>query len=281
MNYKSISEADKEKFEEDGYLILRGYFHREEIDRIYGTAQQDEVMKKKAIDRGDAEGLRTKLSLWYNLDDSIYSLMARSNRLVDGSETILGTEVAHFHTKLMQKEPKKGGAWEWHQDYGYWYKDGFLFPDMISVMTALSPANKKNGCLQVIRGSHKLDRINHGFSGEQVGADMERVNEALKQLELVYVELEPGDSLFFHCNLLHRSDANLSDNPRWSIISVYNRITNKPFKGKNTSSYTPIDRVPDEEIMETELHGISEGLEFNEKVTKEVVSDRWSVIGNR
>jgi hypothetical protein len=32
----------------------------------------------------------------------------------------------------MQKEPRVGGAWEWHQDYGYWYKNGFLYPeDMI------------------------------------------------------------------------------------------------------------------------------------------------------
>ncbi len=269
MKYKELSEADKKKFEVDGYLIIRRYFLPEEIDRIYRMAQEDEVMKKKSIDRGDAEGLRTRLSLWYNLDDSIYSLMARGSRLVGGAEKLLDTEVAHFHTKLMQKEPRKGGAWEWHQDYGYWYKDGFLFPDMISVMTALSSADKENGCLQVIRGSHKLGRVNHGFSGEQVGADIERVNESLKNMDLVYVELEPGDSLFFHCNLLHRSDANLSDYPRWSIISVYNRITNKPFKGNNTSSYLSIDRVPDEAIMETEVHGISEDLEFNERVTKE------------
>jgi len=268
MKYKKLSEADKKKFDEDGYLIIRGYFHPEEIDRIYRMAKQDEVIKKKAIDRGDAEGLRTRLSLWYNLDDSIYSLMARGTRLVEGAEKLLGTEVAHFHTKLMQKEPKKGGAWEWHQDYGYWYKDGFLFPDMISVMTALSSANKENGCLQVIRGSHKLGRVNHGFSGEQVGADMERVNEALKLMDLVYVELEPGDSLFFHCNLLHRSDANLSDYPRWSIISVYNRITNIPFMGDNTSSFTAIDRVADDTIMQAPLQGISEDLKFNEIVTK-------------
>ncbi len=270
MDFYRLSDADKQQFEKDGYLILRGYFRPAEIDRIYGLAQQDDVIRKKVIDRGDAEGLRTKLSLWYNLDDSIYSLMARCDRLVGGSEALLSTEVAHFHTKLMQKEPKKGGAWEWHQDYGYWYQDGFLFPDMISVMTALSPANKENGCLQVLRGSHKLGRIYHGFSGEQVGADMERVREARKQMELVYVELEPGDSLFFHCNLLHRSDANLSDHPRWSIISVYNRITNIPFKGSNTSSYTPIDRVPDSAILEAPLMGISEDLEFNEIVTKKM-----------
>ena len=52
----------------------------------------------------------------------------------------------------MQKEPKVGGAWEWHQDYGYWYKNQFMFPDeLISVMVALTEANKGNGCLQVIK----------------------------------------------------------------------------------------------------------------------------------
>ncbi len=264
MNDQQLSDADLRKFEEDGYLILRGYFHPEEIDRIYGMAIRDDVLQKKAIDRGDAEGLRTKLSLWYTLDDSIYSLMARCDRLVGGAEKILGNEVGHFHTKLMQKEPKKGGAWEWHQDYGYWYRDGFLFPDMVSVMTALTTANKENGCLQVIKGSHRMGRIYHGFAGEQVGADMERVEVTLQRMELEYVELEPGDSLFFHCNLLHRSDANLSDHPRWSIISVYNALSNRPFKGSNTSSFTPIDRVSDAAIMEAELTGISEDLEFNE-----------------
>lgn len=267
MDYQTLSDSDLQKFEEDGYLLLRGYFHPSEIERIYGMAIRDDVMQKKAIDRGDAGGLRTKLSLWYTLDDSIYSLMARCERLVGGAEKILGSGVGHFHTKLMQKEPKKGGAWEWHQDYGYWYRDGFLLPDMVSVMTALTPANRENGCLQVIRGSHRMGRIDHGFAGDQVGANLERVEVALDRMELVYVELQPGDSLFFHCNLLHRSDANLSEHPRWSIISVYNALDNVPFKGSNTSSYMPIDRVPDKALLAADVRGISEDLEFNEART--------------
>ncbi len=106
---------------------------------------------------------RTKLALWYSLDDNLYSLLARSERIVSGVELFLEGEPEHFHSKLMQKEPKVGGAWEWHQDYGYWYRDGFLFPNMLSVLTSLTPANKENGCLQVIKGSHKLGRIEHGF----------------------------------------------------------------------------------------------------------------------
>jgi ectoine hydroxylase-related dioxygenase (phytanoyl-CoA dioxygenase family) len=136
---------------------------------------------------------------------------------------------------------------------------------MLSVLTALTSSNKENGCLQVIKGSHKMGRIDHGFAGEQVGADMERIEEARKRMELVYVEMNPGDTLFFHSNLLHRSDSNHSDFARWSLISAYNLISNRPFKGKNTSSYTSIEKVEDKMILETNLKGISEKADFNHK----------------
>jgi ectoine hydroxylase len=57
--------------------------------------------------------------------------------MVDTMEDLLGGEVYHYHSKLTAKEPYDGGAWEWHQDYGYWYHNGCLFPYMASVMVAL------------------------------------------------------------------------------------------------------------------------------------------------
>ncbi len=167
--------------------------------------------------------------------------------------------VCHFHSKLMQKEPKVGGAWEWHQDYGYWYKNQFMFPDqLISIMVALTEATKENGCLQVIKGSHKLGRVNHGFAGEQVGADMVMVENALKTMDLVYCELEPGDALIFHSNLLHRSAANLSDHPRWSVIACYNSQSNLAYNETSTSWKTPVEVVPDHAVMEWKSAPLSE-----------------------
>ena len=166
----------------------------------------------------------------------------------------------------MQKEPKVGGAWEWHQDYGYWYKNEFLLPEqMISIMIAVTEANKGNGCLQVIKGSHKMGRIEHGFAGEQVGASQHYVDLALKTMELVYVELNQGDILIFHSNLLHRSEANLSDSARWSMISCYNRQSNKPYNEKSTSCIVPIEIVPDEALLEWGTVGLDEVGDFLSK----------------
>ncbi|HOY21481.1 MAG TPA: phytanoyl-CoA dioxygenase family protein, partial [Haliscomenobacter sp.] len=139
---------------------------------------------------------------------------------------------------------------------------------MMSVMVAITEANRANGCLQVIRGSHQMGRVEHGFSGEQVGAAARYVELALKTMELVYVELEPGDVLLFHSNLLHRSDANLSDRPRWSMISCYNRASNIGYNESSSASasITPIDTVPDDALLTWETSGLSEdGADFLNK----------------
>ena len=262
MDYKKLSAAAQASFNENGYVLIKGMLNPEEVKKLYDIAIHDQVISNKSFDRGDANGLRTKLALWYSLGDDAYSLLARSKRIVEGVALLLGGEPAHFHSKLMQKEPKVGGAWEWHQDYGYWYRDGFLYPQMLSVLTALSPSTKENGCLQVIKGSHLTGRIEHGFSGEQVGANQERVDELLKRLELVYVEMEAGDTLFFHSNTLHRSDANLSDAPRWSLISAYNLISNKPYKGNYPSATEAIQVVNDETLLASNSEGIQEDANF-------------------
>ncbi|WP_439583077.1 phytanoyl-CoA dioxygenase family protein [Dyadobacter bucti] len=251
----NLSATQVESYDRDGYLVVKGLFSKEETDKLYHTAVENSVMQKNAMDLNDQSGKKTKLSLWFTPGNDVFGYLIRSERMVNSVWQLLGqdSQVCHFHTKLMQKEPKVGGAWEWHQDYGYWYKNQFIFPDqLMSVMIALTSANKENGCLQVIKGSHKMGRVNHGFAGEQVGADMEMVNHALKTMELVYCEIEPGDALFFHSNLLHRSEANLSDHPRWSLISCYNSQSNIAYSETSTSWRVPVSTVPDHALMEWE-----------------------------
>ena len=103
----------------------------------------------------------------------------------------------------MMKDAKTGGRHLWHQDYGYWYQNGCLFPEMGSIFIPVDKCRKENACLQVLKGSHKMGRISHVLAGDQAGADKERLELAFKKFEKVHVEMNPGDVLYFHCNLLH------------------------------------------------------------------------------
>ncbi len=260
MSTTTLTPQQIASFHKDGYVIVKNFLAPKAVEKLYGTAIGDNAMENNAINVTDQTGKNSKLSLWFTPGNDVFGYLTRSERLVNSVAALLDSDapVCHYHSKLMQKEPKVGGAWEWHQDYGYWYKNQFMFPDqLISVMVALTPANKQNGCLQVIKGSHKLGRINHGFAGEQVGADMVMVNNALKTMDLVYVEIEPGDALFFHSNILHRSEANLSDHPRWSIISCYASQSNLAYNESSTSWKTPMELVPDNAITDWESISLS------------------------
>jgi hypothetical protein len=238
-------------YEREGYLLVPGYWSRELIGFLYELARTDEAVSKHALDLNDQSGRKTRLTLWFTPGNDPFGYLTRTESLVQHTHQLLGgsSELCHFHSKLMQKEPQVGGAWEWHQDYGYWYKNQFMFPDqMISVMTALTQATEENGCLQIIPGSHKMGRVNHGFSGEQVGADAVMVENALKTMTVMPCVLEPGDVLFFHPNLLHCSAPNLSDAARWSIISCYNLASNPAYQESSTSWKLPLQTVPDEAV---------------------------------
>jgi ectoine hydroxylase len=246
-----ISDDQLKEYQEKGCVLAKGFFGQEEIELLRRAAKEDRELDKHSFARGDGEGGNVRLSLWNHPGDSIYGMFARCESILDSAEKILGGEVYHYHSKMIMKDAKVGGAWTWHQDYGYWYQNGVLAPLLTSVFLAVDPATRENGCLQVIPYSHNLGRIDHVLTGEQAGADMERVNQVIARMPVEHVEMDPGDALFFHCNLLHRSDQNRSVHPRWSMICCYNAARNDPYKESHHPRYTQLHKVPDSAITET------------------------------
>jgi len=246
----TFTSTEVAQYHTDGYVLVPQLFDAEEMQKLLAFAKHDQALLAGATGRKDATGQITKLTLWNQAGDDLYGMFSRSPRIVDRMEQVLGGEVYHYHTKMMLKEPRVGGAWEWHQDYGYWYHNGCLYPLLSSCLIAVDRATRENGCLQVLKGSHLMGRVEHGKSGDQTGADMEIVNAALERLPLEYIEANPGDALFFHCNLLHRSDQNTSPNPRWSLICCYNAARNNPYKESRHPRYSPLAKVANSAIKD-------------------------------
>jgi ectoine hydroxylase len=263
MSGSILTAAQTADYLRDGYVTVRSLFDAEEIALLRLAIESDPALQGSLYDRKDTAGRATRMATWNHPGESVYGLAARSHRVVDTMEDLLGGEVYHYHSKLTAKEPEVGGAWEWHQDYGYWYHNGCVFPLMASVMVALDASNRENGCLQVVRGSHLVGRIEHGvLPGDQVGADPRRVDEILKRLPVDFAELEPGDGLFFHSNVLHRSDQNRSSRRRWTVLMCYNAARNDPYLDHHHPHYTPLSKVDDGAIKRVGLKLAASSDEF-------------------
>jgi ectoine hydroxylase-related dioxygenase (phytanoyl-CoA dioxygenase family) len=247
--YYRASANDLAIFEQEGYVLVKELFSHSETKLLIQYAKNDQQVAARATTRSDAQGGETKLALSNDLGSDLYATVVKSRRVADSMEVLLRDEVYHYHHKMMLKEPYVGGAWEWHQDYGYWYDYGCLYPTMGSCFIAVDACTRENGCLQVIPQSHHIGRMNHGKVGGQTGADPERVEAVLKRLSVAYVEMHPGDALFFHGNLLHRSDQNTSSSPRWSLICCYNTRRNDPYKESRHPGYNRLDRIEDDQFL--------------------------------
>lgn len=167
-------------------------------------------------------------------------LSARFNeRIVHITQQLLG-EAAYLHSSEVLLE---SGAWDWRQDYGYWYTTGCLAPTLASCIVAVDGATQDNGCLQVIRGSHKLGRMDHEWSGEHFIADPVRVAAALDTLERRVIPLAPGDAVFVDCNLLHRLEASRAASGRRIVICSYNTEGNRPLREVANSAMRALERA--------------------------------------
>jgi ectoine hydroxylase-related dioxygenase (phytanoyl-CoA dioxygenase family) len=241
MSKYRLTKKQVAQYQQDGLLMLEDYFPSQDMELLLRIARADQALAANAADRRDSQGRVSRLSLRYDLPESAYSAYARHQGIVEPMEQLIGGPVYHYHHKMMLKEPYVGGAWEWHQDYGYWYAN-FLYAEMGSCMIAVDRATRENGCLQVLKGSHKAGRLEHGRTGDQTGAEMERVKVLVERLEVVHCQMEPGTVLFFHSNLLHRSDPNESPQPRWALICCYSAVSNPPFRPEVRGQFTPLEK---------------------------------------
>ena len=252
-----------EQYHRDGYVIVEQLFNDEESHLVLEIAladkalsdqakkldelEWDEKMAARVMSQGDGGGRETKFWVDDELGDDMYSAVARCSRIVEPLEQMLDGEVYHWHHKMMLKAARTGGAHLWHQDFGYWHKTGYcLFPLMASCMIAVNRTTKENGCLQVLRGSHHIGLINHIRVDGQATADVDRVTAATARLPLDYLELQSGSAVFFHCNLLHRSDQNNSEHSRWTLICCYNAARNQPYRNSHHAQYQPLEKLDDE-----------------------------------
>ena len=62
-------------------------------------------------------------------------------------------------------------------------------------------------------------------------------------LPLEHVELDPGDALFFHCNVLHKSNQNNSSRRRWAFLMAYNQTSNSPVGNHSNPQHKKLEKV--------------------------------------
>ncbi|KAF5293666.1 hypothetical protein FQA39_LY03151 [Lamprigera yunnana] len=155
------------------------------------------------------------------LFDEVFFKYVSYKPVVDIVESIIGPNITAFHSMLINKPPNTTidhSRHPLHQDLHYL---PFRPPNsVVTAWTAMEQINERNGCLFVVPGSHKLALYKHDYPPNVTNF---AYHEAIGygNVKTVNLEMEKGDTVFFHPLLLHGSGPNLTQGFRRTISSAY------------------------------------------------------------
>jgi phytanoyl-CoA hydroxylase len=249
-----ITDAQWSSFEKDGYLVLGKVLSDEDLkslqnridDIMMGRADVDYDRLLMQLDSETGEyqdapeqsnGFK-KSTLAYrkiqNLEhDPVLGayLNRREFKDVCARAYCGDTPIACFRAMFMNKPVMQGTKLPWHQDA---WTDLDRQPK-ITVWTALDPATKANGCVEVVPGTHRLGRVNPGHPSGFLSK--EQADEICKPENVVYLELEPGGVVLLHNWLIHSSDVNRTETPRRGFSVCY---MDGNTQSKSGEKFTPV-----------------------------------------
>jgi hypothetical protein len=235
---------DVKSYKADGYLLAKQFFPRAEIARIRGEAKQifvaqlrrlgivgDDDVPEDVFERGMGELFDADLQTFTNCGKQAQHLISLHRLSLDErvvrAIVDLGLEFPNVSTRPVlyfnsRRLAKKEVYWRLslHQDWRS--MQGSL--DSIVVWVPLMDIDRSLGALEIIPGSHKL-----GLLQAEMVDGYGHIEEAVSESDLVSVEVEAGDALFFSAFLLHQSGTSVGDAIRWSCHFRYNNLHEPTF----------------------------------------------------
>ena len=160
------------------------------------------------------------LEPFHHLDESFDALLD-DPRLVEPMRDLVGSEqVALFTDKLNLKRPREGSRFQWHQDSPYWMHFCDHVDRLPNVMLALDDATEENGCLRVVRGSHRRGAL-PGREGEGTLGPLFTDPRYFRAEDQVPAAVAAGSLVFFSPHTVHGSEPNRSDRQRRALVLTY------------------------------------------------------------
>ncbi len=206
-----LSTEDVAAYRRDGFLKPRYRLPedtrarlREMTDRLIernGHLEPDEPMASPHVPGSGLQGLESEPG-WRDV--------ATHGDILDMVSELIGADLVLWGSTLFHKPAGTGRIVPWHRDGRYWPIKPLA---TTSVWIAVEDATRENGCLRVLRGSHRAGEIGEHYRDDGEGVIIPETlrPDQYDEADAVDLELKAGEMAIFDIYSAHGSLANGSD----------------------------------------------------------------------
>jgi hypothetical protein len=235
-----ITQAQRELYHQEGYLILPGVIPPEMLEMLreecsYFIGYMDALMDSKGAKSVGIthRGSRYFINNRYRLSPRLHQFIF-SDLMAQVAEATVGPDAQLFHEQWVVKGADQGMKFAWHQDSGYvkWYDPATRHRPYVTCWCTLDAVSEENGTVYILPHSR----------GGTRGRIIDHTKEAGSNDLVGYTGSDPGDPVIvpagsivaFDSFLFHRSGANTTNRMRRVYLPQYsgtpiNRPDGKPW----------------------------------------------------
>ncbi len=208
---QDVRQQHEQQYEENGYAIIPDVIDPALTEEMRGhiawlTERHPELRPEQFHHR-------------LIVDDPFWIRLCTDPRLIDVVEPFIGPDVALFAAHYIAKPPRIGQPVLWHQDGHYWPLEPM---EVITIWLAADDSTPENGCMRVIPGSHKGQRIReHASNTREPNVLRSEIASTVEENDAVDVVVPAGGVSIHDPFLVHGSLANTSDKPRGGLTLRY------------------------------------------------------------
>ena len=222
---KYLTELQIKKYQDDGFLLLKKFFSKEEMEPVIKSINTfsempynfwevgQEMAYYETSNENESERILCRIEKYVDYHPEFQKL-ASSNKILSALQDLMGGPCVLFKDKINFKRPGAGG-FRPHQDVQARWDDFVKYT--MSIMISTDQSTPENGCLEVAPRQHK-----RGIIGKY---DKPLEGDDLNGMKFEMVPTEIGDILFFDHFTPHQSKPNNSDKPRSNIYLTYNLLS--------------------------------------------------------
>ena len=140
--------------------------------------------------------------------------------MLDAVEDVLGANILCWADSVFPKQAHDPGFVTFHQDGTYW---GLSSTQVTTAWIALTESTTENGCMRVVPGTHTWNIQPHKetWADDNLLSRGQEIQVDVDEKDVVDIVLQPGEMSLHHVQIIHGSNANLSDRKRIGYAPRY------------------------------------------------------------